>query len=177
MSEFWKPVLDWEGLYEVSNLGNVRSLPRQTRRGMRGGNAIGHYVRKHDGYPEVMLCAGERKQKRFVHHLVLETFIDRCPEGEEALHGPGGKLDASLTNLKWGTRAKNVGEDRVRDHQSNRGEHHGLTPLTWADVCEIRRRHTAGTPQNQLAREYPVCVQTINNIVNFHTWKYPPSEW
>ncbi len=176
MSELWKSVLDWESLYEVSCLGNVRSLRRKTRSGWRGGQSLTPYIRR-DGYPEVYLYVERRRTRKLVHHLVLEAFVGPCPKGQEALHGPGGKLDASLTNLSWGTRAKNTGEDRVRDHQSNRGEHHGLTPLTWADVCEIRRRHAAGTSQNQLAREYPVCVQTINNIVNFHTWAYPPSEW
>lgn len=43
----------------------------------------------------------------------------------ETLHGKGGKIDASLPNLSWGTRAENVGRDRLRDGQDNRGEHNG----------------------------------------------------
>src|SRR5271156_5097060 len=131
MDEEWRGIPSWEGLYRISNRGEVYSLPRETKTGTRGGNTIGSYVRKHDGYPEVSLHApGRQRLKRMVHLLVLEAFIGPCPEGQEALHGPGGKLDPSLGNLNWGFRAKNVGEDRVRDHQSNRGEHHGLTTLT-----------------------------------------------
>lgn len=177
MDEKWLPVKGWEGLYEVSNFGRVRSLPRQTARGMRGGNLLVQYIRK-DGYPEVYLYERGRKRRRTarVHHLVLEAFVGPCPKGEEARHGPGGKLDARLANLCWGTRAKNVGPDRVRDHQSNRGEHHGLTPLTWADVCEIRK--LLGTiPQNQIAVQFGVSKQTITNIKTGATWAYPPELW
>lgn len=111
-----------------------------------------------------------------VHLLVLDTFVSQCPEGQEALHGPGGKRDASLTNLSWGTREKNTGPDRARDHQSNRGERHGLTTLTWEQVCEIRSL-IGKIPQNQLALRFGVSKQTITNIKTRHTWAHPPEEW
>lgn len=178
MDEEWRPVRGWEGLYEVSNTGKARSLPRPTPHGMRGGNELGHYVRKHDGYPEVRLGApGRKPQKRMLHHLVLEAFVGPCPEGLEALHGPGGKLDASLPNLSWGTRAQNIG-DRVRDHQSQRGERHGLTTLTWEQVCEIRRLVAERKMyQYEIAARFGVSKQTITNIKTGHTWAYPPEEW
>lgn len=145
---------------------------------MRGGKLLAPYIRD-DGYPEVQLfdAATRRKKKRMVHHLVLEAFVSLCPEGQEALHGPGGKFDASLLNIRWGTREHNTGPDRVRDHQSNRGEHHGLSVLTWDQVCEIRMRVAAGESQNKMAREYPCSVQTVNNIVHYKTWAHPPEAW
>ena len=178
LDEIWKPVAKagWEDLYEVSNLGRVRSLRRKTKSGWRGGKVIGTYIR-HDGYPEVQLCGGNgRRLKRMVHLLVLEAFVRECPEGQEALHGPGGKADASLANLSWGTRSKNTGEDRARDHQSNRGERHGLTTLTWEQVCEIRSL-IGQVPQNKLAERYGVSKQTITNIKTGYTWAHPPEEW
>lgn len=177
MYEIWKPVPTWEGLYEVSDLGRFRSLPRQTARGIRGGKVVRGTIR-HDGYWEVQLTApGRPRRKCFLHHLVLEAFVGPCPNGQEALHGPGGKLDASLKNLKWGTRAKNVGPDRVRDHQSNRGEHHGLTRLTWADVCEIRSLLECGPQQKVIAERYNVSKQTITNIKQGRVWTHPPEDW
>lgn len=178
MDERWLPVPDWEGLYEVSDLGRFRSIRRKTARGWRGGKLVTGTIR-HDGYWEVQMTApGRSRRKCFLHHLVLEAFVGLCPEGQEARHGAGGKLDASLANLCWGTRAKNVGPDRVRDHQSNRGEHHGLTPLTWVDVCEIRRLLAEGlTPQNKIAERFRVTKQTITNIKQKKTWAYPPEEW
>jgi hypothetical protein len=95
----------------------------------------------------------------------------------EALHGPGGKADVSLANLRWGTRAENTGPDRVRDRQSNRGERHGLSTLTWQQVTELRAGAAAGESFTSLARSYDVCIQTVSNIVHHRTWRYPPSEW
>jgi hypothetical protein len=113
-----------------------------------------------------------------LHHLVLEAFVGLCPEGQEALHGPGGKLDASLNNLSWGFRAQNMGEDRVRDHQSNRGEHHGLTTLTWENVCEIRRLLAESTMyQYEIANLFRVSKQTITSIKQRKNWVHPPEEW
>jgi DNA-binding XRE family transcriptional regulator len=180
MEEFWKAVEGWEGLYEVSTFGRVRSLPRRTASGVRGGRVIGLYVRKHDGYPEATLMdrGNGRRLKRMVHLLVLEAFVGKCPEGLEALHGPGGKLDASLANLSWGTRSKNTGEDRVRDHQSNRGERHGLTTITWADVLEIKRLLAEGKKyQYEIANQFGVSKQTITNIKTGATWAHPPEDW
>lgn len=194
--EEWLPVVNWESLYEISNTGQVRSFKRWTNSGMRGGKLLKPWLRK-DGYYEVSLfssptgtvpcptCgspqpvegAEKRKAKKRVHHLVLESFVGPCPEGLEALHGPGGKLDNRVENLTWGKRAKNMGEDRVRDHQSNRGEHHGLTTLTWGQVCEIRQRIEDGWQQNSLATLYGVSKQTITNIKTRHTWAHPPEEW
>jgi hypothetical protein len=175
--EEWLSVVDWESLYEVSNRGQVRSLARQTRRGIRGGNLLTPYVRKNDGYPEVYLYVESRKTSRLVHHLVLEAFVGPCPDGLEALHGPGGKLDATPGNLSWGTRAQNMGADRVRDRQSNRGERSGLAKLTWAGACEIRQRIEAGDSQRQIARDYDVHPQTVTLIKQGKTWAHPPEEW
>jgi NUMOD4 motif/HNH endonuclease len=193
--EEWLPVVGWESLYEVSSKGQVRSFERQTRSGTRGGKLLAPFLRK-DGYYEVQLfrspeltpcptcghpqpiVTGETllKKKKLVHHLVLESFVDPRPDGLEALHGPGGKQDNRPENLSWGKRSQNMGEDRVRDHQSNRGEHHGLTTLTWDQVCNIRAM-IGKVPQNELARMYGVSKQTITNIKTGHTWAHPPEEW
>lgn len=180
MNESWKSVLDWEGLYEVSNHGSVRSIARWTIKGVRGGKLLEPYLRP-DSYYEVYLYDGNtgRRRNARVHHLVLEAFVGPRPEGQEALHGPGGKLDNHWPeNISWGTRAQNMGEDRVRDHQSNRGEHHGLTPLTWANICEIRELlKTPGVFQKDIAIQFGVSKQTITNIKTGHTWAHPPEEW
>lgn len=178
-TERWLPVVSFDGfyasLYEVSDLGRVRSLPRQTRRGVRGGRLLAGHVRD-DGYPEVAMSRENKVRARMVHLLVLEAFVSLCPDGMEARHGPGGKLDASLANLCWGTRAQNVGPDRVRDGQSNRGERHGLSKLTMEQVEDIRRRSAAGETQQSIASRHGITFQNVSVIVLGKTWSYPGAE-
>lgn len=171
------PVPGYEGLYEVSDLGHVRSFPRVTRSGVRGGKMLKPYLRR-DGYLEVYLYKEPRRKFSWlVHRLVLEAFVGKCPEGLEALHGGKDKTDNRLENLKWGTRSQNMGEDRVRDKQSNRGEQSGHAKLTWDDVCEIRRLVAAGVTQRHIAKQYSVSFHTINDIHLRKTWRYPPTKW
>lgn len=178
-TEHWLPVASFDGfyadLYEVSDLGRVRSLPRQTKRGIRGGKILAGHIRD-DGYPEVSLSRENQIRARMVHLIVLETFVEPCPPGLEARHGPGGKLDASLTNLCWGTRAQNVGPDRLRDGQDNRGERHGLSKLTTEQVEDIRRRASAGETQQSIGDRYSITFQNVSMIVLGKTWSYPGAE-
>jgi hypothetical protein len=173
-TERWKPVPDWEGLYEVSDLGRVRSLDRvvPTSRGSRRyrGRLLHPHIRS-DGYPEVTLCNPGEQVKRMVHLLVLEAFVSACPEGQEALHGPAGKLDASLPNLHWGTRSENI-RDRLRDGQDNRGERHGNAKLTQAIVDEIRARYAAGERQTSIADSLYVMPANVWAIVHGKSWSY-----
>jgi DNA-binding transcriptional MerR regulator len=96
--EIWKPCVGYGG-YEVSNLGNVRS-ERQIL-----APAIGSH-----GYLQVQLRRGN---VRTVHSLVLEAFEGPRPEGMEACHGDGNKLNVTLENLRWDLPKGNA-EDKRR---------------------------------------------------------------
>lgn len=172
LTERWLPVPGWESLYEVSDLGRVRSLPRRGGRGWKGGRVLKHYVGASSrGYPTVSLSRGTGTQKtRQVHQLVLEAFVGPCPPGQEARHGPAGKLDASLLNLCYGTRSENV-RDRTRDGQDNRGERSGNAKLTWEKVAEIRECAANGEMQLNLAARFQVSEDCISKVVLGRTWR------
>jgi hypothetical protein len=176
--ERWLPVPDYEGLYEVSDLGRVRSLPRLSKRRNRvyGGNVLKPYVSRHTrGYQVVALCRDSEQDNRLVHQLVAEAFIGRCPPGQEVLHGSNGKMDNRLSEIRYGTRSENI-NDRVRDGQDNRGEKAWTAKLTWEAVADIRSRVASGYPQCALADEYDVSRQAICFVVAGRTWRYPPSD-
>lgn len=118
-SEEWRDVVGWEGFYEVSNLGEVRSVSGirvnpHTSRSYRvtGKILIGRVNR--GGYRQVLLAHSQNVFTRTVHKLVAEAFLPNPNNHPMVLHGPNGKLDNSTGNLRWGTAAENAA-DSVQD--------------------------------------------------------------
>jgi hypothetical protein len=114
MVERWRPVVGFEGQYEVSDQGRVRSLARvivQKASGYRPAclkpikERILRPGPQKGGHLTVALGRGNSK---LVHVLVLEAFVGPRPEGREGCHGPGGTQDNRLSNLRWDTRSANV---------------------------------------------------------------------
>jgi hypothetical protein len=115
--------MGYVGLYEVSDLGRVRSLDRVTivKRGPRQGLA-----RRYQGrlltpalacggrYWMVTLSSGGVYTHAYVHDLVLRAFVGPPPPNTECCHGPEGSLENKRTNLSWGTRSTNM-LDKNRD--------------------------------------------------------------
>ena len=126
ISESWRPVVGFEGAYEVSDLGRIRSLDRMVS-GLSGTLRLrpGH-VRTPwadaKGYLVVDFYADNRKRRRFVHQAVLEAFVGPAPEGMECCHRDDNPANNALTNLRWGTRSDNK-SDRLRngrDHEATK---------------------------------------------------------
>lgn len=111
--EIWKAVVGCEGSYEVSNLGQVRSLARCVRLVTRQAGETTRLVpprilrpgRTWSGHVSVALGRGNSKQ---VHRLVAEAFLGPCPDGCEVLHRNGIPSDNRVDNLRWGTRSENL---------------------------------------------------------------------
>jgi predicted XRE-type DNA-binding protein len=114
--ERWLPVVGFEGAYEVSDLGRVRSLDRQWQQMSKGGNLYTHKVqgkmlrpgRMTAGHLSVALGRG---QSKCVHSLVLEAFVGPRPSRFEARHLNGDEADNRLDNLQWSSRGDN-GRDK-----------------------------------------------------------------
>lgn len=175
--ERWLPVVGFEGFYEVSGFGRVRSLDRtvitsNSARRYRG-KMLSSYVNVGTrGYPFVRLSSPQLRGNYAVHVLVLTAHVGPCPPGQETRHGPAGKLHAAVTNLSWGTRSKNVGMDRLRDGQDNRGERHGNHKLTTEQVLEMRRRRAEGEELLSLAAAYSTSFQNVSDICLGKRWAW-----
>ena len=122
--EQWKPVHGYEGIYEVSSHGRVRSLDRTvTYSDGRVCRLKGKALRtppNQDGYPRANLSAQGKSQVRHVHALVAEAFIGPRPDGVDVCHGDGDPANNRLDNLRYGTRSENM-LDAVRhgtDHNA-----------------------------------------------------------
>lgn len=111
MTEQWRPVPGYEGLYEVSDEGRVKRLARATE-GRPG--VVMHFPEEMVegtvtgfGYHRFFLTRDGRRKSEFGHVLVLSAFVGPRPAEMEACHGNGVRLDNRLVNLRWDTRSGN----------------------------------------------------------------------
>lgn len=119
--ERWLPVVGYEGLYEVSDQGQVKSLDRYVR-DPKGVRLVRERILKSNpqttGYLTVVLCREGHKKTRTIHQLVLESFVGPRPEGAVACHNDGDSTNNTPSNLRWDSQSNNL-YDAVR-HGTNR---------------------------------------------------------
>lgn len=107
-AERWLPVVGWEGLYEVSDHGRVRSLPRLTR---HGANRKGRIMRPSalpGRYEFLTLTAVPRKEYASVHSLVMAAFVGPRPGGMDVCHIDGNPVNNHLSNLRYASHSANM---------------------------------------------------------------------
>ena len=97
-NEIWKDIKDYEGLYQVSNLGNVRN--KRTEKVLIGG------IKR--GYREVIILKDTKRKYKLVHRLVAEAFIPNAENHPQVNHIDGNKLNNKVNNLEWCTRSENM---------------------------------------------------------------------
>jgi hypothetical protein len=176
VQEEWRPALDWPE-YHVSDQGRVKTLKRLMMR--KNGRPL--WVKERilkprphveSGYLNYWLSVNGKKRSVGAHALVLEAFVGPCPEGMEARHLDGNKLNNSRENLCWGTHGENM-EDQKRHgtHAPMVGTSNPNARLTEDDVRRIRS--IADTRSRaDIAREYGVTPALISQIVRGIRWKH-----
>jgi hypothetical protein len=160
-TETWLPVVGYEGLYEVSDLGRVRSA-----HGRSGWRVLKSF--NWENYRGAVLCKAGRQRQRRVHHLVAEAFIGPRPPGHDCCHNDGNGSNNALINLRWDTRAGNLA-DRVEHGTDQRGERHPSAKLTESQVLAIRADPRL---QREIAADYGVVRSVIAMIKNRHRWTH-----
>lgn len=188
-TEEWRDIPDYEGFYQVSSLGRVRSSSNE-----RGLSKVGRLLRpgiSADGYPRVVLSKCSKKTSCRVHRLVALTFSGPAPKGYQVDHVDGNKTNARSSNLEYVTHAENhrrasklglcaTGDrngSRTHIEKRPRGEQSPMHKLTLKEVLEIRDalktgKHGIG---KVLARRYGVSAMNISYIKRGKKWKpFPP---
>ena len=173
MKEIWKDVPGYEGMYRVSNLGRVKSLPRIKKAFKGVYYNTKQRILKNDilpsGYYRVVLHKNSKAIKSFVHRLVARTFIPNPERKPEVNHKNGVKADNKADNLEWTTAKENTSHAAIAGlRKPAKGENHARHKLTWQDIEEIRK---SNKNQYKLAAEYGVKQGTISAIINHRTWK------
>lgn len=127
MNEVWKDVPEYEGLYQVSNLGRVRSLDRIVKIRHKNGcvttrNLKGKIIKLHldiqTNYLTVNLCVNCKSRTKTTHRLVAQTFIPNPENKPEVNHKDGNIINNNVNNLEWCTRSENeIHKYKVLNHK------------------------------------------------------------
>lgn len=123
MTNSWKSVPDYELLYEINTLGEIKSIGRD--------KLMKHHIDK-GGYPKVTLCKQGKHKTYLVHRLVALVFIPTIDASLEINHIDGNKQNNSVINLEWCTREANQ-------------QHAFLTGLNKAPRNMLNRKHSEET--------------------------------
>lgn len=164
--ERWLPIPGYEGLYEVSDLGRVRSARRKGCKGivMRPRKASGNHL-------FVGLCRDGKYQNVLVHRLVLTVFVGPCPPMEEACHADGDPKNNALTNLRWDTRKANIA-DRFKHGTFPIGEKCHWAKLNEEKVRAIFSRIQKGVRIGAIAKEFQVSHSAVSMIASGKRWSH-----
>lgn len=163
------PIPNYNGMYLISEEGNVFTIRRQ---GSAGG-ALKQRV-KPNGYYVVDLRNNGKRSRQYVYRLVAEAFIPN-PEHKKCVnHRDGNKANNHVSNLEWCTHSENMkhaSEHGLSRVPCFRGEKHPMAKLQYKDVCEIREQNRNGVTPSQLAKTFHVTREAIYNILNGKAWK------
>lgn len=177
MAERWRPIQGFEDLYEVSNLGNVRSLDRvvSLRGGatqVRRGRVLKLNVQP-KGTKRVDLCTEDGIRKQFsVHRLVASAFIPNPESLPVVMHLDDNPSNNLVGNLRWGTQQDNVDDMMTKGRGVPPPSRRGIGTLTEADVREIKALIHQGQKLKDIAMRYGVSAVNIGTIKNGKSWKH-----
>jgi len=181
--EIWKQIEGYEGYYEVSDRGRVRSIKRIIKRSDGKIKTFKEVIRKpqtsngngrKDGYQAVFLCRNGHQKRCCVHRLVANAFIKNKPKNckYEVMHLDGDKLNNHASNLRYGSRKCNMAF-KVEHGTDIKGERAYNSVLTKKDVLKIRRLYDKGTPFNIIAKMFnQINSGGVHNIITRRSWAW-----
>jgi len=172
MKEIWKPVVGYESVYEVSNIGNVKRVLQ--KKGTQSGRILKPRKMTKTTYYYVNLWHKNQGKSICVHVLVAEAFLGKRIGHLVVNHKNGNRTDNRVENLEWITQSENIrhGFSNLGRPKSDSGEKHARAKLKNADVLKIRELHATGKYTNvKLGEMFNVDPRTISQIHLMQNWK------
>ena len=121
MEEIWKDIRGYEGLYQISNLGRIKSLPKWRVKYGYGEIILKQSIGK-KGYKVISLNKNKKRKQYKVHRLIAEAFIPNPENKPQINHIDGNKLNNDINNLEWCTQNENI------QHAYNTGLYKNYSP-------------------------------------------------
>lgn len=171
-TEQWKPVVGYEGYYEVSSWGRVRRISGGVP-GATAGRIATPTIGNH-GYYVINLTVEGKRVQYLVHRLVAEAFIPRTnPHRIFVNHIDSCRTNNHVNNLEWSTPGENIRHSWETGSNTYYGTRHHMAKLNDDSVREIRRLYASGAiDQYCLAIIFDTDQSEISRIVNRKTWKH-----
>ena len=177
MKEVWKPIRGFEVLYEVSNLGRIRSLDKIVDRSTKGrflqkGKLLTPCDRGND-YLRVCIRIKNKQTTFSVHREVAVAFLGDPPSNSHQVnHKNGNKQDNRAKNLEWVTPKENT-IHAAKSGLHPRGERSGMAKLTDKKVARIRKLYSSGKySQTKLGAMFNVSQVLVGQIVHRKIWTH-----
>ena len=183
--EVWKDIEGYEGLYQVSNMGRVRSLDRYKPQKNRYGDVTNHFYKgqiltpKIDryGYKTIKLSIKKHKAPtKTIHRLVASAFIQNPENKYTVNHKDGNKLNNRVNNLEWMTNAENI----------HHGYETGLIKKTQLNNKKSKRVAQYDLNWNlirvfpstkEVERSLGLCSSCISKVAKYNTFYYKGFYW
>lgn len=175
--EVWRQVPGYRDYYEVSNLGNVRSVERTITQSNGRIRTFPSKMLKPRAYKaghlSIELFRGSLGKKWLVHRLVLLAFRGKSAQGTR--HLDGNPANNRFYNLRYGTQKENMADKKIHGtHNFAFGEDAGSATISNSLVRRLKRDlkrigHIRGSGK-RLAEKYGIKRQKVSNIKNGHTW-------
>lgn len=167
--ETWKDIFGYEGLYQISNRGRLKSLVG----GWRKSEKILKSCHNTDGYLIIGLYKDKKRKTKRVARLIAEAFISNPNNKPQINHKNGIKTDDRIDNLEWVTSSENHQHAFRVGIKSQKGEKHNRTHLTEKDILVIHGLYLSKTfNQMILSRIYRINQQGISKILLGSNWNY-----
>lgn len=173
MEETWKDIPNYEGLYQASTIGNIKSL--KFNRGNKEKVLKGRPARH--GYLRIALYNNGIRIDDSVHRLVARAFCENTDNKPHVNHIDGDKTNNQAYNLEWCTHQENMQHawkiGKCKPKPGDLGEKSPNAKLKEYQVLEIREKYSTGNySQCQLGRDYSISRSHIRDIVNRICWPH-----
>jgi len=172
--EIWKHVKGYKGYYEISNLGNIRSVTRTVPRGEQKVTFKGVNLKtavQNKGYEYLTLYKHSKGRRKYIHRLVAEAFIPNPKNKPQVNHIDCIRLNNNVTNLEWVTPLENSIHATI-EGSVKCGEDSPNARFSYKDIEDMRRMYEDGLTQKEIAIKYNIKQNYVSKIVNYKIWKY-----